>query len=392
MKKIVVLFKADFDNRKGLTNAVLERIAHLQTVLPHNYEIVPICISEYNGWLARKLRHKALKAKLASVTINDIEIRIFWEKFSILNYIMTNRLKQGPIFKYRNSKLKTILSNCDLISAHSFESGLIAQDIAKRTQVPFCITWHGSDIHSLPKESKYYLKHTKELLSNAKCNFFVSQALMNSASKYSSDCQNTILYNGANELFYKYDESKRLELREKYHISPQCKLVAFVGNLVNVKNADLLPDIFIKIKQNYIGKVKFWIIGDGKLRAAIENKIAEYGIQSDVKLMGNMPFDIIPELMNTIDLLVLPSRNEGLPLVTVEALRSGAMVIGSNVGGIAEAIGNENVVDLGDDFIECFSRKCIDALNGKYLAQLNEELNWEKTAKKEIDIYKSIIN
>lgn len=392
MKKIVVLFKADLDNRKGLTNAVLERIVHLQNVLPSDYEIEPICISEYNGWLARKLRHQSLKTRLKSITINGIKIRIFWEKFSILNYIMTNRLKQGPIFRYRNSMLEEILCNCDLISAHSFESGLIAKNIATRAKIPFCITWHGSDIHSLPKESKYYLKQTKELLSNAKCNFFVSRALMNSASEYCSDCRNTILYNGANELFFKYEDTKRSELRKKYHVSQQSKLVAFVGNLVNVKNADLLPDIFIKIKQNYIGKVKFWIVGDGKLRPAIEKKISEYNIQSDVELMGNMPFDIIPELMNTIDLLVLPSRNEGLPLVTVEALRSGAMVIGSNVGGIAESIGDKNVVDLGNDFIECFSRKCIDALNGKYLVQLNEELNWEKTAEKEIEIYKSIIN
>ncbi|GAA4455979.1 hypothetical protein GCM10023156_30710 [Novipirellula rosea] len=48
--------------------------------------------------------------------------------------------------------------------------------------------------------------------------------------------------------------------------------------------------------------------------------------------------DDIPRLMNSIDVLVIPSRMEGLGLVTLEAMACAKPVIGSRIGGIAEAV------------------------------------------------------
>ena len=96
----------------------------------------------------------------------------------------------------------------------------------------------------------------------------------------------------------------------------------------------------------------------------------------------------MPALMNCVDVLVLPSFNEGLPLVCAEALRCGANVVGSDVGGIAEVIGKDNVVPLGDDFVPQIARKIVAMLHDKPVQTVPEAISWAKTAAREISCLK----
>ena len=95
--------------------------------------------------------------------------------------------------------------------------------------------------------------------------------------------------------------------------------------------------------------------------------------------------------MNCIDVLILPSKNEGLPLVTVEALRCGTNVVGSNVGGIKEVIGKENVFDLNDNFSEHISNRVIQMLNNKLDQDASDEFVWENVIEKEFKICSKIL-
>ena len=206
-------------------------------------------------------------------------------------------------------------------------------------------------------------------------NFFVSNALLEKSEAITKLGNKSLLYNGCSEDFVRYHEARRQELREEIAISPSNKIIAFVGNLIPVKNASLLPSIFHAIKNKMSNDVEFWIIGDGPQRESIMNDIAEFKISSSVKIFGNIPHAEMPQLMNCMDLLILPSKNEGLPLVTVEALKCGAKVIGSDVGGISEAIGKNNTVPLDTDFVNRFSEKCVIALNHDYKKFMKTDLD-----------------
>ena len=102
----------------------------------------------------------------------------------------------------------------------------------------------------------------------------------------------------------------------------------------------------------------------------------------------------MPALMNCVDILVLPSVNEGLPLVCAEALSCGANVVGSDVGGIAEVIGKDNVVPLGEGFAPQFAKKVVAMLEARNesddfadqqaVQQLPPEISWAKTIAREL--------
>ena len=125
--------------------------------------------------------------------------------------------------------------------------------------------------------------------------------------------------------------------------------------------------------------------------------------------------------MNCIDLLVLPSLNEGLPLVCAEALRCGANVVGSDAGGIAEVIGADSVVPLCDAFVDTLAEMALsylaarsvstasgpdsvyapasdsiqqlsgpDSVSGAHHQTLPEDFSWSRTAARELTFLKSI--
>jgi glycosyltransferase involved in cell wall biosynthesis len=78
--------------------------------------------------------------------------------------------------------------------------------------------------------------------------------------------------------------------------------------------------------------LKVVIVGEGPDRTAIENMIQQYGLQSKVILAGQQ--SDMPGVYAAIDIFVLPSLNEGLPLTVLEAMAASKPVIATRVGAI----------------------------------------------------------
>lgn len=387
MKRIAILFDGSLNDRKGLVNAVLSRSKHLIKIAK-DMEIDIYNFSSYDDWLIRYLRKTTKTECLEDTYIEGLKIKTYWYPFTIIDYILEIKCKYKAVCRSRAYlKRVTNFAKYDLISAHSMNCGSLAMEINKKYGIPFVITWHGSDIHTTPFTNKYKRNEVIRIAKKAKYNFFVSKALSLKSEEFISDIRKELLYNGVAPTFICYDEKKKKELRIKYKTEGK-KIVCFAGNIIGIKNPETLPPIFKKVKEKYNYPVKFWIIGDGKLRHNIETLFKQYSL--DYTCWGNIPSEFMPEMLNCVDVQVLPSKNEGLPLITLEALACGANVVGSNVGGISEAIGKEFTYNLDNDFIENISTKIVELLNRKSKQELSDIFNWEKSAEKEYSLLNNI--
>lgn len=276
----------------------------------------------------------------------------------------------------------------DLITAHFNDAAIIAYGAKKRYNTPYCVTWHGSDIHTIPFNDPDAKEKTIIAMESAECNFFVSNALLKTSDKLTINARKEVIYNGVDDCFVIYPEEKRKELRMSFNVINK-KVVTFAGNLIAIKNAELLPDIFDSILKQYGGDVVFWIIGQGNLDDFIRNKIKEYNLPC--QMWGFVEPNRMPEFFNCTDVLVLPSKNEGLPLVTIEAIKCGANVVGSNVGGISEVIGVEHAVNIDERFVEMFSKRVVDVLKRSMVQSLSENFEWNNIVLQENRVYNALL-
>jgi len=111
------------------------------------------------------------------------------------------------------------------------------------------------------------------------------------------------------------------------------RLVLFVGRLEQQKDPVLLVEAFAAA-QAAAGNLRLVVVGDGGMREDAERRAAECGVGGRVHWLGYRGRAEMPSLMNGSDVLLLPSRFEGMPITVLEALASGLPVVANAVGGV----------------------------------------------------------
>ncbi len=407
MLRIAVIFESSPFDRKGQFNAVHNRIKHL--LATGECSVDAYCLHSWDTSFTRRVRQTPfVSERCETVEVEGVTYRMLWYDFSVVDHVLVEKLHVKPFFFGRHVRSWIpLFKGYDRLVAHSFAGGLVAQAASFEYGIPYFVTWHGSDIHTHPVRNPLIFKETASVMKGAACNFFVSGALMRTSENIvgsgcslkdagtasgASDavtCRKEVLYNGVAEEFEKFPEHCREEVRRSNGIEDGDKVVAFVGSIVAVKNVSVLQPLFHEIRARYEGPLKFWMVGDGKLRTSVEPAMAA-DPSIDVTFWGNVPSEHMPSVMNCIDVLVLPSLNEGLPLVCAEAIRCGASVVGSDVGGIPEVIGRDFVVPLGPSFVSEMASRVVEMLISPPGQPLPSSLDWAATARKELSFLKSL--
>jgi len=112
-------------------------------------------------------------------------------------------------------------------------------------------------------------------------------------------------------------------------------VIAFVGRFQPQKDPLLAVEALAKIADVPWHAV---LVGDGPLRAAVEQRLREAGLSGRVRLTGWLAPEAADRELAKADLLLMPSNAEGLPVVGVQALVHGVAIVGSRVGGLSELI------------------------------------------------------
>ena len=386
MKQIAVLFEGDINRRLGVFNAVISRVKYLQQIA--DYKIDVHMLQVYDGWLMRLVRHsKRVPFRPDEIEADGVKVHITWFRRRWSDAILHRLFHKPPrAFLRRLHRLGWEMRGHDLVSAHDRIMGHAAVFAGEKLHIPSFITWHGASIYTDPPRDAMIKEQTIKLLHSATCNFFVSQGLLDKAHAELTDgFPAEVLLNGASDQFQRYSDEQRNELREKYKVNDGRKVAAFVGRFEPVKNVTMLPDIYQEIERKYGKPLTFWAIGDGIQLDETRELMRAKGVKCH--FTGKVPPEEIPDLLNCVDLLVLPSSLEGLPLVVIEALSCGAHVVATNVIGTAEAVGRENAIDLGDRFVDRFTDRAVELLSGEIDQKLPAEVSWSATADKENRIY-----
>ena len=163
--------------------------------------------------------------------------------------------------------------------------------------------------------------------------------------------------------------------------------ILFAGRLDPVKRPLLLVEIAQALLRRG-GDFRMVVAGDGPEGPKLRKRLRREGLTERFDLMGSVE-DLAPVLADA-DIVVVPSRVEGIPLVVLEAMASGKPVVASRVGAIHEVLDDTHgfLVERGRGEAERFAA-CLHALMSD--ADLRERLGWNGRlrAEAECDIEKA---
>jgi teichuronic acid biosynthesis glycosyltransferase TuaC len=310
------------------------------------------------------------------VDINNIPIYLFKKK--------PYKCKFFDFFKSKKELEKlNIYNNIHIHFLWNLETGII---LSESIGIPYLITAHGSDVH----ETFLYQLENREVIKtgllNAKLVFFVSKYLRDIVINNNINVKNKICFNGYDPL--KFNQYKKKENR--------FKKIGFIGHLYYIKGADRLPEIFNALLL-YNSEFEFKIIGDGSnvksLKDDIELDIKRKNFFHKCNFLGEVHLDKIPKELSEIDILIVPSRAEGFPTCIIEARALGIPVIGTNIGGIPEAIEKDGIVieelDMINSFVKSvkYIKENDQYYNPKNISNNALKYSWENIIKNESKFY-----
>ena len=199
-----------------------------------------------------------------------------------------------------------------------------------------------------------------------------------------------IMKNGIVLKNYKFDNSVREKLRKEYGISNKEFVIGHVGRFARQKNHEYLINIFEKVK-NRIPKAKLVLIGNGELQEKIIMMVQQKNLTDSVFFIGNV--NDVQNYYQMMDVFVLPSLFEGLPIVGIEAQANGLPVLVSDrvskelgITDSVKYISLENI-EKWSDYI-CEYQKYTNR-SDNYIALKMNGYDINETVKKIVKIYES---
>jgi glycosyltransferase involved in cell wall biosynthesis len=184
------------------------------------------------------------------------------------------------------------------------------------------------------------------------------------------------------------------------HRNPSFR-IGYVGRLVEEKGLLVLVDALLQLEGEWVAQ----LVGDGPVRAVLEQISIAHGLQTRVQFTGALPHSVIRERLCEMDVLVLPSLTtptwkEQFGHVLIEAMAAGVPVIGSDSGAIPEVIGEaglivpENDAAALHDALQRVRQEAAlaEELTRKGLRRVRAEFTHEQVAGKTWGLWQQVIH
>lgn len=201
-----------------------------------------------------------------------------------------------------------------------------------------------------------------------------------------------------------YDDGKiddyltRSKLIYEFGLAQEYKIVGIIGRLHPVKNHELLFRAIRSLIVEHNKIVSLLVVGDGELRTTLEELAMTLGIEDNVYFVGYR--QDIPDILSILDVLVLCSHTEGLPLTLLEAMAARVPVVvthGANKCGIVHDKVNGLIADSTVSRLTAMLGKVLDGeFRGKLVNQARKlvfhKFDIRETVERYHHLYTDILN
>ena len=222
-----------------------------------------------------------------------------------------------------------------ILGSWGYPDAVAATLAARLAGTPALMKVHGSDVNDYLDDPA---KRWQILAAARRCHVVMtaSAALRERlVAAGLAPAQVEVNYNGVDaRMFHPAD---RHEARAALGLPAAGRWLLYVGNLKLAKGCVDLVDAFVALAPEF-PDLRLALVGGGAAQAAILARIEVAGLQARVRLVGKAPHAVLPTWMAAADLLCLPSHNEGVPNVVLEAMACGLPVVATTVGGIPEVV------------------------------------------------------
>lgn len=218
-----------------------------------------------------------------------------------------------------------------ILASWAFPEAVAASWLSKLFNCRFFFKVHGSDINlhgKIPSRAQQIVKAAK----NASGILSVSKALADEMVEMGIEREKiSVIYNGVNH--QKFGVETKAPLNSDY--------LLYVGNLKHDKGVIELIKGFASICNDY-PTLSLVYAGSGIEKKRLIELSKTLNIADKVQLLGSVEHNKLPALITHAKALTLPSYNEGVPNVVLEAMACGTPVLTTKVGGIPEVV-DENI-------------------------------------------------
>jgi len=230
----------------------------------------------------------------------------------------------------------------DVVHTHSSKAGIIGRWAAHRAKVPAVVhTIHGlaftastsrtvNSVYEMLERQAAPITHKIVCVADA----MRDQSL---AANIGRRDQYVTVHSGMDTRPFIEPPVPRDEMRRQLGIEPQHIVVGTIARLFDLKGHDDLLDLAPEFCRRFPNLHFMWV-GDGSLRPAFERRIAEMNLKDRFILTGLVPPSRVPELTNAMDMVVHPSRREGLARAIVQGQLARCPVIAYDIDGNREGL------------------------------------------------------
>jgi glycosyltransferase involved in cell wall biosynthesis len=261
------------------------------------------------------------------------------------SFYLTALLREIYYKRVRHRLAQSILSNkIDIIHSHLNAGIVLVSNVVEELDIPFVATLHGLSVAGMERKggmgwltspvASWRRERFRRALEKADRVTAVSDAELDAVENCGIPLEDksVVISNGVNICEIQSSRSSIAALKSEFNL-------LFPGGAKFVKGGDLLIKALPKVV-GQIGGIHLYVAGDVPRNHLLRKMVIATGLDKHVTFTGFLGIQEYRQLLNSVDLLVMPSREEYFGIVFLEAMALGKPVIAGNVGGIPELIEN----------------------------------------------------